>query len=206
MDKKELLGRCFFVLNNRGLVRDKKDFASQIGFAYTNLSNAFSGKEKYLTDGLFQRIEAAFPNILTEIQTNDLVQESTEKIPVIPTSARGGSLGDFAISIKDYDCEFITSPIKGATYAIQVTGDSMAPEYPSGCHVLIKRINEEAFIEWGKVYVLDTENGSVIKQVRNTDNPSVIECVSLNPAYPPFTIDTKYIHGWYRVLMVMSLK
>lgn len=34
----------------------------------------------------------------------------------------------------------------------------MAPEYPSGSRILIKRIDEKAFIEWGRVYVLDTMN------------------------------------------------
>ena len=75
---------------------------------------------------------------------------------------------------------------------------------PTG--LLGKKINEKAFIEWGKTYVLDTENGAVIKNIRRTDNPEVIECVSLNPAYQPFTMETRYINGWYRVLMCLSLK
>ena len=129
-----------------------------------------------------------------------------EMVLVIPTGARAGTLADFASSISAYDCERMVTPIKGADYAIQVTGDSMSPEYPSGSMILIKRINEKAFIEWGKTYVLDTENGAVIKTIRRTDNPDVIECVSLNPAYQPFTMETRYINGWYRVLMVLSLK
>ena len=39
-----------------------------------------------------------------------------------------------------------------------------------------------------------------------TDNPEVVECVSLNPAYQPFKIECQYIRGWYRVLMVLALK
>ena len=66
----------------------------------------------------------------------------------------------------------VTGWSKGADFD-QV--DSMSPEYPSGS--VIKK-NEKAFIEWGKTYVLDTENGAVIKNIRRTDNPEVIECVS----------------------------
>ena len=131
---------------------------------------------------------------------------SQEMVLVIPTGARAGTLADFSISTEAYDCERMVTPIKGADFAIQVTGDSMSPEYPSGSVILIKKINEKAFIEWGKTYVLDTENGAVIKTIRKTDNPDVIECVSLNPAYQPFTMETRYINGWYRVLMVLSLK
>jgi phage repressor protein C with HTH and peptisase S24 domain len=50
---------------------------------------------------------------------------------VIPTGARAGTLADFSTSVAQYDCERMVTPIKGADFAIQVTGDSMSPEYPS---------------------------------------------------------------------------
>ena len=71
---------------------------------------------------------------------------------------------------------------------------------------LIKKINEKAFIEWGKVYVLDTVNGVVIKSVQKSERDNEVECVSLNPNYQPFRIDKSYIFGWYRVLMVLAMK
>ncbi len=46
---------------------------------------------------------------------------------------------------------------------MSVSGRGMAPEYPSGSQILIKRIDEKAFIDWGRVYVLDTCNSTVIK-------------------------------------------
>ena len=76
-----------------------------------------------------------------------------EHVRLLPLFAHGGSLSDFTVSVKDSDCEKVVSPVKGADFAIQVTGDSMAPEYPSGSVILIKKINESAFIEWGKAYM-----------------------------------------------------
>lgn len=125
---------------------------------------------------------------------------------LLPTEARGGTLADFSSTVKKFDCERVLSPIRGADYAMTVTGDSMAPEYESGCQVIIKRIDEEQFVEWGKTYVLDTCNGAVIKKVYPTDDRGVVECRSVNPAYPPFKIQTENIRGWYRVLLAMSLK
>ena len=98
------------------------------------------------------------------------------------------------------------SPIKGADYAIKVCGDSMNPEIPNGSQILIKKILEEQFIEWGKVFCLDTQNGAIIKKVFPTTNPEVVECRSVNPEFPPFQVNVKYINGWYRVLMVLSMK
>lgn len=127
-------------------------------------------------------------------------------IPLLPVSAQGGSLNDFVVSVKDSDCEKIISPIKGADYAISVAGDSMAPEYPSGSQILIKRINERAFIDWGRVYVLDTCNGTVIKRLFPSENADKVICKSINPDYPPFEVSMTDIYGVYRVLMCMSVK
>lgn len=128
------------------------------------------------------------------------------QVPLIPIAAQGGSLGEFASRLHEYDCEKVISPIKGVDMAICVSGDSMAPEYPSGCQILVKKINERAFIDWGRVYVLDTVNGAVIKKVLPSDSPDKVLCVSINPDYPPFEVSFEHIHAFYRVMMMMSLK
>ena len=132
--------------------------------------------------------------------------DNTYSIPLLPVSAQGGSLNDFVVSVKESDCEKIISPIKGADYAMSVAGDSMAPEYPSGSQILIKRINEKAFIDWGRVYVLDTCNGTVIKQLFPSKKPEMLLCKSINPKFPPFEVSLSDVYGVYRVLMCMSVK
>ena len=128
-------------------------------------------------------------------------------VPLMPISAKGGTLDEFSRSIMENDCEKVLSPIKGADFAITVCGDSMSPDYPSGCHILIKKIEERAFIDWGKVFVLDTVNGTIIKKLMPvSDDPSKIKCISINPEYPPYEISLEYVRGIYRVLMCMSLK
>ena len=58
----------------------------------------------------------------------------------------------------------------------------------------------------GDIVICSTADGAVIKQVFPTDDEGVIECRSLNPAYPPFKVKRDLINGWYRVLMCLSLK
>ena len=127
-------------------------------------------------------------------------------IPLLPVSAQGGSLNDFVVSIKESSCEKIISPIKGADYAMSVSGESMAPEYPSGSQILIKRIDEKAFIDWGRVYVLDTCNGTVIKRLFPSETADKVLCKSINPEFPPFEVLLSDVYAVYRVLMCMSLK
>lgn len=63
----------------------------------------------------------------------------------------GGSLTGFAeLGVLLHNCEAVVSPIENVDFAITVYGDSMAPEYPSGSRILIKKINPDLFIDWGK--------------------------------------------------------
>lgn len=151
-------------------------------------------------------------NVTQTTNIPELPKEATKKdpqskiVPLIPISAQGGSLNNFSISVMNYECEKVVSPMMDVDFAISISGDSMAPEYPSGCQVLIKRINESAFIEWGKVYVLDTCNGTIIKKLMPSESSDRVVCVSINPAYPQFEVAFKYIQGIYRVMMVMAVK
>jgi phage repressor protein C with HTH and peptisase S24 domain len=204
LEKLSLLEKSYHECVRLGKCKNKKQYATLIEVHYTSLIAAFNGDEKYLTDALIAKVANFTETLLPPPPTEEEITQ--EMVLVIPTGARAGTLADFTQSVSQYDCERMVTPVKGADFAIQVTGDSMSPEYPSGSVILIKKINEKAFIEWGKTYVLDTENGAVIKNIRRTDNPDIIECVSLNPAYQPFTMETRYVNGWYRVLMVLSLK
>ena len=60
--------------------------------------------------------------------------------------------------------------------------------------------------EWGRVYVLDTCNGSVVKQLFPSDHSDTVTCKSINSKYVPFEVRLKDVYGVYRVLMCISLK
>ena len=204
------MNQCYQKALSMGKVHNKKEFSELVGISRTSMSSAFNGDERYLTDSLISKVSGCIETLELEtmfpsIQSVQQKYESQVTIPVIPTGARAGTLGDFAEGVQEYDCERMVSPIKGADFAIQVTGESMSPEYPNGSHIIIKKISAE-FISWGNVFCLDTNDGAIIKQVYPTDDDSIIECRSLNPAYPPFKIKKDLINGWYRVLMCLSLK
>lgn len=135
-------------------------------------------------------------------------EETATMVLLLPVSAQGGSLNDFVVSVKDSDCEKVVSPIRGVDFAMPISGDSMSPEYPNGSRVFIKRINERAFIEWGKAYVLDTCNGTVIKILVPSNKEGYVRCVSINPdpIFAPFEVAMQDIYGVYKVLLCMSVK
>ena len=198
-DKMKALNEAYNRCMLAGTIRNKSDFADLVGVNRSTMSSAFSGKEEYLTDKLVAKVMAVLGQGETPAPTPDT-------LPVLPIGARAGTIADWCDAVHEYDCEKIVSPIRGASLAAQVTGDSMSPEYPSGSQIIVKKVDEEAFVQWGEVYLLDTDNGAILKQVRQTERDDVVECVSLNPAYQPFRVACKYIRGWYRVLMCLALK
>lgn len=143
-----------------------------------------------------------------EENNNELNGIEGKFIPLLPVSAQGGRLNDFVVSVRESDCEKVVSPIKDADFAIPVSGDSMAPEYPNGSQVHVKKINENAFIEWGRVYVLDTCNGAVIKRIVPSEREGYVRCISINPdpIYAPFEVDLNDVYGIYRVMLCLSIK
>ena len=229
MEKDRLIAVIHHLKENRRIFNDA-DFATSIGKARSYISEVKSGKRP-LTEQFVLQICSVFPELSkswlltgegamlvdlspSEVQKNSSDVEKTtseeklKQIPILPISAQGGSLNDFTHSVRKYDCEWMSSPISDADFAIEVAGDSMTPEYPAGARVLIKRINESAFIEWGKVFVIDTENGVVLKKVVPADDDNCIRCVSINPHpnYAPFNIPKTSIYGMYVVLGMYAKK
>jgi len=200
MEKLDTLLNAYKALMDVGRIANKKDFAALLGRDYAGVVAAMGGNPKFLTDSLVARAVAAVNNV-------PVGEALPQRVPLIPVEAHAGSLVDFSDAVSRYDCEMVVSPVRGASFAIQVTGDSMAPAYPSGAKILCQRVDETAFIEWGRVYLLDTVNGAVLKQVRKSERAGCVTCCSLNPApeYEPFEVETQHILAWYRVLLIMSL-
>lgn len=189
--------------------------AEYLGVSVVFISYVESGKSTLPEDKLEKVINndrgwLLTENMMVEVQPLPAPKKVTEsdafRVKLIPYEARGGLIGDFVDGVHDYDCETVVSPIKGVDFAMTVTGDSMMPEYNPGDRILIKRIDPNLFIEWGRVYVLDTDNGAVLKKLEKADDPEYVTCISINPDVSPFQVNVNAVRGWYRVLMVMSMK
>jgi phage repressor protein C with HTH and peptisase S24 domain len=160
---------------------------------------------QYLEDGTLPILKGSdYVPQLAEVQPD--ATEALGQVPLLPISAIAGQLSGFDVGVQLSECERIASPISGVDFVIEVTGESMSPDYPSGSRVFVKRIDMEAFIEWGRVYLLDTINGSVLKVVQPSDTDERVRCVSCNPAFAPFDVRMRDIRAMYRVLLCMTLK
>lgn len=97
---------------------------------------------------------------------------------------------------------------KGVKYLIRVSGSSMYPKYSNGDLLACKPLKDRTFFQWGKPYVLDTEQGAIVKRLfQCPDDESCLECHSDNKVhYPPFKIPKESIRALAIVVGVIRLE
>lgn len=134
----------------------------------------------------------------------EIMQPIDNTRPRIPYDAAAGTLTDAVDGVSNYQCEQVpvVSAFPRYDFTIRVVGKSMEPEYYSGDEVACLRINENRFIQWGRVHVLDTTQGVVIKRIY--DGGETIICKSYNPEFPDFYIPKEDIRSYN--LVVGSLR
>jgi phage repressor protein C with HTH and peptisase S24 domain len=140
--------------------------------------------------------------IATKSSSNDSLG-----IPLIPIDAMAG-IANGEISILEIDCErYVVPMFKSADYLIPVRGTSMYPKYSSGDVVACKKIPlQDIFFQWNKVYVLDTNQGVIIKRVAQSELKGHIKLVSENTQYAPFDLNVQHIYAIAIVVGVIRLE
>lgn len=197
----------------------KREFYSQIGVSRGTLESKSS-----ITEDVMARFIARFPQVSPSwlltgkgdmiisthnkyIKNEELpvahLSESNEGIPLIPINAMAGAfIGDQ--SVMEYECDrYIIPSFKGADFLIAVKGSSMYPRYNSGDIVACKRLDiNNLFFQWNKVYVLDTDQGALIKRVKPGSDKEHILIVSDNKDYEPFELAIEHI---YHIALVVGV-
>lgn len=130
-----------------------------------------------------------------------------EGIPLIPINAMAGAMMGEQ-TVMEYECERYVVPLfKGAEFLIPVKGSSMYPKYSSGDIVACKRVPmTDLFFQWNKVYVLDTNQGALIKRIKKGSDAEHILIVSDNEAYEPFELPIRCIYNVAIVIGVIRLE
>lgn len=136
-----------------------------------------------------------------------LPQGSQKGIPLIPLSAMAGAFTS-DISVMEYECErYVVPSFEGADFLIPVKGDSMQPTYLSGDLVACQKISlTDIFFQWNKTYVLDTDQGALIKRVCQGSDTDHILLVSDNECYPPFELSLSHLHAIALVRGIIRLE
>lgn len=160
------------------------------------LMSGFSNKQVYKTD----------ENHATDVTEPEHNNYNKKGIPLIPVSAMAGYAGG-DVQVMEHETErFIIPTFKGADYLIGVRGSSMYPKYNSGDIVACKHLPLDTFFQWNKVYVLDTEQGVIVKRICKSETPDYVLIVSDNKNYDSFELHKSDIRSIAIVMGVIRLE
>lgn len=122
--------------------------------------------------------------------------------PRIPLNAAAGGLSVALSSVSESECEQmpVIPSLPKYDFTIVARGESMEPVIESGDELACRFIRESAFIQWGRIHVLDTAQGIVVKRIFESDGH--ILCRSDNKGYPDFPISKEEI---YHMALVVGL-
>lgn len=146
----------------------------------------------------------------TRVYLHDNIEDEDKPIdniiPLIPIGAMAGiGTGEMQIAKRDIIDGYVIPEFtqRGVEYIIRVSGSSMYPKYSSGDLLGCKTVTDLSFFQWGKIYVLDTDQGPMVKRLFPVpNNDDLLECRSDNKDYPPFPISKSSI---YKVAIVIGV-
>jgi len=167
------------------------------------------------------KISNAYPELNTEwllfgigdmLKSNNETSEFKGKfVPLIPIDAVAGFPVEYYDDVLSADYEQYYVPdfkMRGVEFVIRVSGSSMYPKYSSGDVLACKKVNDILFFQWGKVYVIDSSQGSLVKRIfEDRENPENLLLVSDNKEnYPAFSIPKSDIRSLSIVLGVIRME
>lgn len=197
------------------VLKDHETTANGISDGDSAVQNKLSRqlREAAVTVDTIQLVLRKFPDVSAEwllrgedVQvTQSSSEQSVKTLPRIPYDAAAGSLTNAVDGVTSLQCEQapVVSAFPRYDFTIRVTGRSMEPMYFSGDEVACLRINESRFLQWGRVYVLDTAQGVIIKRIY--ENGDSIRCASFNPEYPDFNVPKDEIFSYNLVVGALRL-
>ena len=207
--------RIVSFLKEKGLSQSAFEKSTGLSNGYVNNISKGIGAEK------LQRIIEIYPELsqtwlltgegeMLRTAPDDSAADKQKTLPLIPFEALAGYLSTDNEGVMVEDCEQYVIPEfdrRGAEFIIRVSGSSMYPKYSNGDLLGCKKIEDILFFQWGKIYVLDTSQGALVKRVYPHDDDAFITLVSDNKkVYPPFPIPKSDIRSLSIVVGVIRLE
>lgn len=205
----------------------KSEFCKKTNISYANLKgislkSEFGGTQIAEILSIFEEISPEWlltgrGEMLRKGTSSDHIREVTkmvsvkagEGIPLIPIEAVAGWNGVDHEGVTLSDCKNYYIPdlvSAGADYLIRVSGSSMYPKYSSGDILACKKINEVTFFQWGKIYVIDSAQGAMVKRILPSEKDNCVVCKSDNDKYPPFELPKTEIRSLSIVIGAIRLE
>lgn len=206
-----------------GFGENEKELAEILGYTKSSFSQILNGKVP-LSDKFLDKLCSLDSNInkvwimenkgemLKSSNNTPAVAEPQipSGVPMLPFDAFAGIGTDVeGVNLDTIEERYVVPLFDGMKmdFMISVRGSSMYPKYNSGDVVACRMVQELLFVQWNKVYVLDTiSQGVIIKRLKKSDKEGFVICKSDNEQYEPFEIPMSDIRTIALVVGVIRLE
>ncbi len=137
--------------------------------------------------------------LVGERKSADLLpQQSAVPLIGLAQAGAGGFFDSGGLPVgNDWDAVSFPGERGEAVYALEVSGDSMAPLYRDGDVIIV---SPSAQPRRGDKVVVRTRGGEVMAKVLSRRSPRALELASLNPAHPERTVPIEDVEWIARIL------
>lgn len=216
--KNDIKAILFRLKHQRGL--SMKQVADELGMNYSYLSDVNSGRSPF-TDATRAKFIQVFGKHIVDPDATEPVRPKVYGgkdgetpmvlLPLIPIDCLAGLPSSDNDGISLDDCEQYAVPefsARGAEFLVRVSGTSMQPRYNSGDLLACRRVTRMTFFQWGMVYVIDTEQGMLVKRLYEyTNDDNMVVCHSENTEeFPDFKLPKSEIRSVSIVVGHISLQ
>ena len=165
---------------------NKRQFQISIGVSNSYIQNL----NENMGPLILEKISAVYPELNIEWlltgegnMINEKKKDKSNGIPLIPTYAMAGQF-TCEQNIMENNCERYVIPVFDADFLIPVHGTSMQPYLNSGDIIACKKIYmDKLFFQWNRIYVIDTNQGILVKRIRKSEKKDYVILISDNPDY-----------------------
>lgn len=187
--------------------KKNKDLANFLGITAVKIGNWYARdySDIYLIKEKLPEIDANW--LLNPIGPVKLIRKAPDAgIPLLPLDSISG-YDKSKILEKNYEMIYVPEFDElGVEFAITIKGDSMSPHIKGGDKVGCIKVNSNTVTQWNRVYVLDTNEGVIVRRVQKGANEGGVLCVSDNDKYDSFTISLKEIKNISLVVACISFE
>lgn len=206
-----------------GFGENEKELAELLGYTKSSFSQILNGKVP-LSDKFLDKI-CSLDNNINKVwileNKGEMLKSSNNTpavaepqlplgVPMLPFDAFAGIGTDVeGVNLDTIEERYVVPLFDGMKmdFMISVRGSSMYPKYNSGDVVACRMVQELLFVQWNKVYVLDTiSQGVIIKRLKKSDKEGFVICKSDNEQYEPFEIPMSDIRTIALVVGVIRLE
>lgn len=198
MELSDRIAQAIDYLRYRGIPSNHDDIAKKLNRDRSNVTKAINGNKRYLTKSFLADFASAYSDFINEnwVLTGEghMEKQSRDQRPHYDAKASAGFMDGISEGKMSAEFRAMAIPLLNYDFSIDASGNSMMPRIEDGDALLCRKLNDRLNPPIGKMCVIDTRDGAVVKEIKNI-NEDTITLHSLNPAYPDFEVEFDSILG-----------